>query len=78
MELLRSSHHDKPPSNLCSDNRSSTVSATLTKKSLKSQLKIYIRSKSEDDRKAYALLKKKYSSLLTGKKKTYYNKYKRG
>ncbi|UYV63710.1 hypothetical protein LAZ67_2005384 [Cordylochernes scorpioides] len=46
----------------------------LTKKALKSQLKIYIRSNSEGDRKAYALLKKKYSSLLTGKKKTYYIK----
>ncbi|UYV71202.1 hypothetical protein LAZ67_8002154 [Cordylochernes scorpioides] len=44
----------------------------LTKKALKSQLKIYIRSNSESDRKAYALLKKKYSSLLAGKKKTYY------
>ncbi|UYV66411.1 hypothetical protein LAZ67_4001582 [Cordylochernes scorpioides] len=46
----------------------------LTKKSLNSQLKFYIRSNSEGDRKAYALLKKKYSSLLTGKKKTYYAK----
>ncbi|UYV75935.1 KIAA1147 [Cordylochernes scorpioides] len=46
----------------------------LTKKSLKSQLKIYTRSNSEGDRKAYALLKNKYSSLLTGKKKTYYTK----
>ncbi|UYV70661.1 hypothetical protein LAZ67_8000194, partial [Cordylochernes scorpioides] len=44
----------------------------LTKKALKSQLKIYIRSNSEGDRKAYTLLKKKYSSLLTDKKKTYY------
>ncbi|UYV83448.1 SETMAR [Cordylochernes scorpioides] len=46
----------------------------LTKKALKSQLKIYIKSNSEGDRNAYALLKKKYSSLLTGKKKTYYTK----
>ncbi|UYV67662.1 hypothetical protein LAZ67_5001511 [Cordylochernes scorpioides] len=46
----------------------------LSKKALKSQLKIYIKSNSEGDRKAYALLKNKYSSLLTGKKKTYYIK----
>ncbi|UYV78671.1 hypothetical protein LAZ67_16002336 [Cordylochernes scorpioides] len=38
------------------------------------RLKSYIRSNSEGDRKAYALLKKKYSLLLTCKKKTYYIK----